>query len=235
MGDAARPRIAIDGCRAAFSGPSLDLAPHRNAVATIALGLETAFRLTIDGGPPAEHTAALIPPGTLHHLQSDGAMAFVYLDPLRDAEGASVDLDAGRRRLLRNGIDDVDLRTLCRVMGLAVPTEPTESFAAVIRAVDRHPQDFPRVEDAARLAGLSASRFRHRFRQVTGVPFKRYRLWRRMAVVATVLADGRSLTRAAHDAGFASSAHLSTAFREMFGIPPSKVVGLNARFELPSD
>ena len=35
---------------------------------------------------------------------------------------------------------------------------------------------------------------------------------------------GASLTEAAHAAGFASSAHFSTAFRDMFGMTPSELV-----------
>ena len=36
--------------------------------------------------------------------------------------------------------------------------------------------------------------------------------------------DGVSLTEAAHAAGFASSAHFSTAFRDMFGMMPSELL-----------
>ena len=49
-----------------------------------------------------------------------------------------------------------------------------------------------------------------------------------MAAVARVIADGRSLTHAAHEAGFASSAHLSTAFRAMFGLAPSSLLAAGA-------
>ena len=36
--------------------------------------------------------------------------------------------------------------------------------------------------------------------------------------------DGLSLTETAHAAGFASSAHFSTAFRDMFGMMPSELL-----------
>jgi AraC-like DNA-binding protein len=36
------------------------------------------------------------------------------------------------------------------------------------------------------------------------------------------------VTAAAHEAGFASSAHLSTAFRGMFGIAPSVLLAIGA-------
>jgi AraC-like DNA-binding protein len=59
-----------------------------------------------------------------------------------------------------------------------------------------------------------------------GVPFRRYRLWRRMAVAIGTLGQGETLTRAAHEAGFASSAHFSATFRTMFGMAPSTLLAL---------
>jgi AraC-like DNA-binding protein len=47
-----------------------------------------------------------------------------------------------------------------------------------------------------------------------------------MALVMRRLAQGHSLTQAAHDAGFASSAHLSTTFKTMFGLTPSDLLSL---------
>ena len=37
------------------------------------------------------------------------------------------------------------------------------------------------------------------------------------------MADGASLTEAAHEAGFADSAHFSRTFRRMFGLAPSSL------------
>lgn len=71
-----------------------------------------------------------------------------------------------------------------------------------------------------------------RFDSAVGMPFRRYRLWRRMAVVMQAIAGGESLTAAAHGAGFASSAHLSSAFRAMFGLAPSELIGLGVEIEI---
>ena len=48
--------------------------------------------------------------------------------------------------------------------------------------------------------------------------------WTRAFAVARGYAAGASLTRAALDAGFASSAHLSATSRESFGIRPSQIL-----------
>jgi AraC-like DNA-binding protein len=75
-------------------------------------------------------------------------------------------------------------------------------------------------------------RLQHLFREGHGVPFRRYRLWRRMALAMRVVRDGGTLTAAAHAAGFASSAHFSTAFRRMFGLAPSRLTGGSVVFDL---
>jgi AraC-like DNA-binding protein len=56
-----------------------------------------------------------------------------------------------------------------------------------------------------------------------------------MAVVMRALHAGCSLTDAAMSAGFASSAHLSSAFRRIFGLAPSEIVALGARIDLSED
>ena len=52
----------------------------------------------------------------------------------------------------------------------------------------------------------------------TGLPFRTYLLWQRLTKAVELFAAGSTLTDAAHDAGFADSAHLSRTFRRMFGI-----------------
>ena len=76
------PRISIAASRAAYVGPGLELAPHRNAAATVAIALEAPFSLSLSKAAHRRRSIALIPPNTLHHLQAKGPMAFVYLDAL---------------------------------------------------------------------------------------------------------------------------------------------------------
>ena len=61
----------------------------------------------------------------------------------------------------------------------------------------------------------------HLFSREMGLPIRRYTLWLRLRDVFLSLAEGCSLTEAAHRAGFADSPHMSRTFRGMFGIPPS--------------
>jgi AraC-like DNA-binding protein len=77
------------------------------------------------------------------------------------------------------------------------------------------------LEDVARVAHLSPSRFRHLFAEETGMGLRPYILWRRFVSVWEHRMSGASLSSAAHAAGFADSAHLARTSRRMIGIPPS--------------
>ncbi len=220
--------IWLCSARAMYVGPALQLAPHRNVAATVAIGLEAPFHLRLGGQPRRTHRIALIPSGTRHHLQGQGAMAFLYLDPLNDGLDA---LTPGRLERARRSTPARTITAWSDALGLARRLVDPR-LEAVVRQVDARPQDFTRAQQAADLMGVSTERFRHVFRQALGVPFRRYRLWRRMARVLVVLARGESLTHAAVEAGFASSAHLSSTFKAMFGLPPSALLSMGVRLRL---
>ena len=80
------------------------------------------------------------------------------------------------------------------------------------------------LEQAAAQAHLSPSRFRHLFMEQIGVSFRAYLLWARVELAVGRGMSGQSWTAAAHEAGFADSAHLSRTCRRMFGIAPSMLV-----------
>lgn len=236
-GDVCGPRVVLWQARAAYVGPGLRLSPHRNAVATLVLGLQAPFGLTLlDRRPtrPERARVALVPPGAMHHLETSGAMAFVYLDPLSDdhlrvraADWADPALVARAAASIGAG-SCLAAPELVRRIGACIQPAPPEghrsALAGVIRRINDEPGCFPSVHDAARAAGFSGSHFQRAFREATGVPFRRYRLWRRMGAAARSIGAGASLTQAALEAGFSSSAHFSSGFRAMFGISPSSLL-----------
>jgi AraC-like DNA-binding protein len=75
----------------------------------------------------------------------------------------------------------------------------------------------------AEVAGLSPSRFMHLFTKSLGVPLRPYLLWLRLQRAAGELMKGSTITRAAHEAGFADAAHLTRTFRRMLGTTPSEI------------
>ena len=81
-----------------------------------------------------------------------------------------------------------------------------------------------RVAELARRVGLRQRELSARFRRGTGLTIRRYVLWLRLKAAVSSLAERRTLTEAAHAAGFADAAHLSRTFVEMFGVAPSESV-----------
>jgi AraC-like DNA-binding protein len=80
-----------------------------------------------------------------------------------------------------------------------------------------------RIAELAKRAALSESRLMHLFRAQVGIPLRPYMRWLRLRHAANVVRTGGTLTEAAHAAGFADSAHLSTTFHKTFGISPSEI------------
>ena len=77
------------------------------------------------------------------------------------------------------------------------------------------------LDEVAREACLSSSRFRHLFVEQTGTALRPYVLWRRFLKSWEIVMSGGSLSTAAHSAGFADAAHLTRTSNRMFGFPPS--------------
>jgi AraC-like DNA-binding protein len=236
------------GARALFIGPSLNLAAHRNAVALVAVGLDAKFLVAIDPKKPQRgaHSVrtALIPPNTLHKLASNrGRMAFLYLDAAsrdlgsvsemvgRPTRRAGFDLAIEKPlikllRALANG--DTDFAAAQRALQqLCLGTDNFAHDRKLLPAIEhlhKRIADKPTLDELAKRSHLSPSRFRHSFKELTGVTLRRYRVWVAMGHAIRGLVRGKSLTAAAYEAGFSSSAHFSFAFKQMFGLAPSQLL-----------
>ena len=236
-----RPRICVGPGRALYTGPGLELAPHFNVAKTIAVSLSQPFELRIwraSGGWTEwrSRVVEVIPSETLHHLKSSGTMAFLYLDPLADSGNplSEETLRLGRERMQASW-QEAGISEAFVTFGLAGRLPRDGRIARVLVEIDRRPAAFGRLHDAAALACLSSSRFRARFNAEVGLPFRRYRLWRRMAAVMRAIAAGGNLTDAALASGFSSSAHLSSAFKRMFGLAASDLVALGVEIDVSQD
>jgi AraC-like DNA-binding protein len=240
------PRLFPWGPRTLYLGPSQRLSPHRNAVACLALGLEAVFEVSNnpeDDASDYRHCrSVLVYPSTLHHFRdARGVMAFLYLDVL------STDLEhIGSLMRARDGRAAFDLACEHEVIAvlrslwqgdttwpqaraalardlLGSPRPRDRRIKEAVRKIAADPAGRPSAAELARAAKLSESRFLHLFARETGVPLRRYRLWCAMGAALKRIAEGVSLTGAALEAGFSSSAHFSAAFRDMFGMEPSRL------------
>lgn len=245
------PQLIDAGWRALYLGPSFALDTHRNSVAVVAIALTQPF--TLEPGRDAERPAwsgpaALIPPGRWHRLTATGPMAFLYLDPsdrgwrtlaARSAR-ATADLATGLPneshlpalvRALGADPSDRTWSALLDALGLPEP-RPDPRLATTLAALHADPGGAHPVDAAAATAGYSLTAFQRRFTQSAGLPWRRYRLWLRIRHAVRLASGGASLTEAAHAAGFSSSAHFSSSFKAMFGMPPAQLIAAGVRWRV---
>lgn len=84
-------------------------------------------------------------------------------------------------------------------------------------------------EELMAITQLSESRMIHLFKELMGLPIRNYILWSRLQKVMQAVMEEKSLTIAAHEAGFADQAHMTRTFKKMIGIPPS-LIAKNSKF-----
>ena len=91
----------------------------------------------------------------------------------------------------------------------------------VVRSLRENPLERRIVEDLARSAALSESRFSFLFKQATGLPPHAFMASCRLAEARRRLrATDEPIAKIAQDTGFASSRHLATQFRQFHGMSP---------------
>lgn len=93
-------------------------------------------------------------------------------------------------------------------------TRVTEALAEVDALLDGK----VRALEIAAQVQLSLSQLERLFATHIGLPVRRLVRWRRLRLALVLALAGKSLTTAAHEAGFADSAHFSRVMREMFGV-----------------
>jgi AraC-like DNA-binding protein len=140
--------------------------------------------------------------------------------PLRALTGTSTPRDWAAAEQFRRELIDALVGPTVR----PIPQHP--ALLRIVRALPDRLGAPLRIDPLAAELGLSASRLAHLFAEQLGLPFRSYVRWLRIRRAAAAVQAGRTLTEAAHEAGFADSSHLSRAFARAFGIAPSDVTGL---------
>jgi len=241
------PQLYSWGARALFIGPALGLSPHRNAVAVVAVGLEAPFALSWNTHDYRRCRSALIPPNTLQHFrETSGDLGFLYVDAssndyeqLRASatkKGVRSHLDLRCEQFLIDRLNRLrtdgaagwrDIRAELETLLKGDTSRMTDArVVQSLQLIHENPATRLSLTTLARHAKLSPSRFAALFKQATGVPVRRYKLWVAMGAAVRSMQRGASLTEASMDAGFSSPAHFSSAYRQMFGMEPSRLLGI---------
>jgi len=214
---------------------------HAHHAIQITICLSGALSLT-SGTITINASAIAVAADAFHRFQAHGLLLFIFIEPESRAGRA-----LGRRLFagqvlaeleaddlldivepIRGTFDDrLPVATLLDVGRVVVeylaPPGPTllpdPCVQKVIEHIALHPDKSLHSAAAACGVHLSPSRLRHLFVEQTGLAFKTYLLWLRLVRALEVYAQGRSLTEAAHAAGFSDSAHFSRVFKRTFGLP----------------
>ena len=97
--------------------------------------------------------------------------------------------------------------------------------AGVARVRDHlraHIADAISLDELATVAGLSKFYLLRAFRLAYGVTPHAYQMQLRLAFAWRLIVDGRSLSHATYDAGFADQSHLTRRFASAFGLSPAR-------------
>lgn len=248
----AHSQLYLGPGRALYCGPIQRLETHVYGATVLHVGIYRPFRIRLAGGAWRAASCAIVPAGISHALDLAGGVhgkLFVEKDGA-DAPGLcrrfphpetaarffedKEAIDCFRRIYEEDpgrGAVEEWLDRLLRCPERQ-PWMPDARIRRVVELIGREPdRNFSQEELAARI-GLSPSRFLHLFRQQTGLPYRRFRQWKRMMSAFALLHSTDSLTRAALDAGYADATHFSHSFRATFGVNPAPVFRTLGRFEM---
>lgn len=168
----------------------------------------------------ASADAIAIPANVRHKVKLEDAYACVaYLDPRRHAF-EDVERLADRWRGFVSGRDD--LRSL---LDDARRSPERQVDPRLLRALEVLEVEGATVAAAAATVDLSVSRLTHLSTKTLGAPPRTWRAWFKLRkAISEVLFSGVTLTRAAHGAGFADSAHLTRTCKQLTGVRPAQMM-----------
>jgi len=250
-------RLHLWNGRALFFSPTVDTNFHRHHFLQITIGLDREILLRAKSSDPWEpQRVVVIPPVQAHQLDGRNTSAiYLYADPESNLTRQLIP-DVNDQRIFSYDFKQIEpllpelwsyaeghcscddaLQLTDRIVQILsssqVPVselDPRVQRALnIIRAL---PEKHISVNDLAAQVFLSSSRLAHLFRQQTGLPIRRYLLWSRLLDATRLMAQESDLSKAAHQAGFSDSAHMSRTFQKMFGITPSEIFKNKALVEV---
>ncbi|KGD60585.1 helix-turn-helix domain-containing protein [Alcanivorax jadensis T9] len=211
--------------------PAIDNQPHQHVAASLLVGLEQPIRVTVEGRL-CQQRVVLVPPDVPQSLNSQGPVAVVHLDPDEPAWRALCRLDGLDEQqqrwcgeqiaaLVQTGSESQARQFLHGLRGVADPL-PLDPRIADACSLMRAGEAVPSMDTLAAHANLSASRFRHLFREQLGVSLKRYQLHLKCQRALALWRSGMNFTDLAVAAGFYDQPHLNRTLRAMFDALPSR-------------
>ena len=227
-----------------YLGPPLDLGGHAKMVGALILGISGPLTITT-GRQSVRARSVFIPAQAVTEIvEAPQRVAVCTFDPTvtrvanctDGMRGTGKGLYTGHRNersLIKTFTGDVfNPYGVLQQLGVPAPNTSRQVDPRITLLGDQirtDPQTTVSARQAAAAVGLSPSYFLTLFAGETGTTFRRYRLWVRLIHAATAVADGKSLTHASADAGFASPSHLSDTARALLGVSTTAALATGAR------
>ncbi len=127
-----------------------------------------------------------------------------------------------------DGDDGQLVRTLITLLrrlpdaGLSIAWPRAPLLMKVCGQIQKTPGEAHSIEHWASCSGMSVRTFSRRFKKETGVAFSEWKKRVRLIESVVMVKNNRSVTQVALDLGYASPASFTFAFRQMFGVPPTR-------------
>lgn len=230
--------------QAIFIGLAADASLHESPAIKVCVALDGTFGLrAVAADTFTNYESAIIAPGQPHAIDGrHNRMVMLLLAPETKLAQpfAPVFSKSGITRLSSEAVEKIraifagfeerfaagePVNDVCEMMVEAISggeSSPIDSrIAQSIEWIRARRDEGVSIHEIAAGVELSESRFSHLFTENVRIPVRRYLLWLRLRDAMHLLAQGKSLTETAHEAGFSDSAHLTRTFRSLLGIAPS--------------
>ncbi len=224
-----------------YIGRGFETDLHKHHALEFIFSIEGTFSVETNTKVFSDVTSVGIRPNVPHKfIGGDGIYLFVFIEPelkrciqisdqLFDKDGVFIP-NISDKKINTNSTNLLNLNELGRVLSITIADEKDyqafdERIKNAIDVIKNCISDENlSLTYVSSKVNLSEDRFRHLFSEQIGLPFVRYVLWCRLQKAIVLFSNKLNFTQAAHESGFADSAHLSRVFVEMFGIAPSRVL-----------
>lgn len=234
--------------RVMFATNSMQTDFHSHYAATLAISLQDNIRIETEKGKQ-EYRVALVGPNTYHKTVSPGVeMIALLIDPeTYEYSSISEFAKVGEVKKLEistflplieklwdlyyGKLNDEEAWELhLDLLRSVYPFQKLEKvmddrIIQIANMIRNEMPDSIRMKEIGKNFSVSEDRLIRLFKENLGIPMRRYLLWVRILEAAKLLKEGKSLTEAAHSAGFSDSAHFTRTFKENFGFVPSLFFG----------
>lgn len=222
-------QLDIEKGYALFSKSSYQTALHRHYGIELVYCRNGTFSLVTEEKTYSKLTSVIIPSNLPHQFQCGSTECqLLFLDPL-----SAIGQYVNHKYLIRQKTDVLVNPSIGDLFNdeETVLTAPSKDPANHIELDSRIEKCISEIYDnlhcselsikqLSEVSYLSESRLSHLFKEVMGISIRQYILWNKIRHAVMQSEKGKSLTAAAHAAGFVDSSHFNKAFYNMFGTSP---------------